>query len=136
MSSTVPGITCRVGSCQTVIPVPSVLPAADKDYRLPDGYPPVDPSIFIASADSTYTLVEQTARVIDRLRKKKELASAVMDAAQRGDKAEVTRLIRNIGVQSRLEVKFTPEGIQLIFDTESLEERCCELVVKMRWNPI
>lgn len=135
MSSNEPGITCRVGSLQSIIRVPSVRPVLGKRDRIPETYPPMDSSIFVTSAASTYSLAEQAVRVLDRLRSSHSMATAVMDAAQRGNKAEVIRLIREIGVQSRLDVKFTPDGIQIIFNTDPAAGRCCELEVKMRWNP-
>lgn len=136
MSSNELGITWRVGSNQSIVRVTPVRLKSGKSERIPDTYPPVDSSIFVSSADRTYPLAEQAAHVLDRLRKSSALATAIMDAAQRGNRTEVARLIRDIGVQSRLEVKYTPDGIQLIFNTESSESRCCELEVKMRWNPI
>ncbi|MCY9580686.1 hypothetical protein [Paenibacillus alvei] len=136
MSSNELGITYRVGSNQSIVRVTPVRPVAGKSERFPDTYPPVDSSKFVSSANSTHSLAEQAVRVLDRLRKSSTLATAIMDAAQRGNRTEVTRLIRDIGVQSRLEVKSTPDGIKLTFNTDSSESRCCELEVKMRWNPI
>lgn len=136
MSSNELGITYRVGSNQSIVRVTPVRPEAGKSTRIPDTYPPVDSSIFVSSADSTYSLAEQAVHVLDRLRKSSTLATAIMHAAQQGNKTEVTRLIRDIGVQSSLAVKYTPSGIQLIFNMDPSESRCCELEVKMRWNSI
>lgn len=135
MSSNEPGITCRVGSLQSILRVPPVRPVSGMQDRIPDTYPPMDSSIFVTSVANTYSLAEQAVRVLDRLRSSNSLATAVMDAAQRGNKTEVMRLLGEIGVQSRLDVKFTPDGIRITFNTDPTVARCCELEVKMRWNP-
>lgn len=139
MSPYVPGATYRIGSIQRIGPVQRigsvqpVRPVTQPPFR-PDEYPPVNPSLFVTSAANSHQLAQQAAKVLERIRQSKELASNIMDAAQRGNDQEVLRIIRGVGATSVLAVKFSPEGIQLIFKTEEESQSCCELVVKMRWS--
>lgn len=61
----------------------------------------------------------------------------LMGAAQKGNKAEVDKLIKTIGLKVPVQTKYTPSGITFELTTHpdpSTPMSCCTLIVHMKWG--
>ncbi|WP_318538411.1 hypothetical protein [Geobacillus thermoleovorans] len=82
--------------------------------RMPAGpYPPIDPALFSQSATTAQTLMNDAATVLKKLAESRSFAASVMSAAQEGKTDEVKRLIRSLGIRSKTDIYFNPDGIRL-----------------------
>ncbi|AGT33278.1 hypothetical protein M493_15310 [Geobacillus genomosp. 3] len=97
-------------------------------------YPPVDPAIFSQSAATAQTLMNDAGVILKRLAESRSFAATVMSAAQEGKTEEVKRLIRSLGIRSKTDVYFNPDGIRLTLSPPPGAFPCCQLVVGLRWN--
>ncbi|GAB3792439.1 hypothetical protein [Virgibacillus kimchii] len=99
-------------------------------------YPPVDPDMFFDSANAMTSLMNDAARVLDKIAGSKPFAEQIMTAAQASDKEEVERLIGTVGVDSELDINFNPNSLRLEFkeETKESEMACCRLLLTLRWQ--
>lgn len=97
-------------------------------------YPPVDPAIFSQSAATAQTLMNDAGVILKRLAESRSFAATVMSAAQEGKTEEVKRLIRSLGIRSKTDVYFNPDGIRLTLSPPPGAFPCCQFVVGLRWN--
>ena len=97
-------------------------------------YPPVNPGHLNDSANESRKLLVEASKLLDRLATSKEFATLMMEAAQRSETAEVKRLIRSIGITSRVDVDYNPDGLRLEFKGEVGGVECCRLLIALRWR--
>ncbi|MES0856083.1 hypothetical protein ABS784_07580 [Geobacillus sp. G4] len=97
-------------------------------------YPPIDPALFSQSAATAQALMNDAAAVLKKLAESRSFAASVMSAAQEGKTEEVKRLIRSLGIRSKTDVYFNPDGIRLTLSPPPGTFPCCQLVVGLRWN--
>lgn len=97
-------------------------------------FPPVNPGHLNDSANESRKLMVEASKLLDRLATSKDFATALMEAAQRSETAEVERLIRSIGITSRVDVKYNPDGLHVEFKAEVGGVECCRLVIALRWR--
>jgi hypothetical protein len=102
-------------------------------HRQPD-YPAVDANLLYQSANVTKILMKDASTVLDKLSASKEFDAQLMYAAQVSDKEEVNRLINSIGVKSKVQVHFTPDGLRLEFTSQVEPLDCCRLFIALRWR--
>ncbi|NRD77941.1 hypothetical protein HPT25_11155 [Bacillus sp. BRMEA1] len=99
-------------------------------------YPPVDTKIFASSIKSFRLLMEQGSILLDRLGDS-SFAFKMMSAAQQGNKAEVDRLVKSVGLKVPAETKFTPSGVIFTLSSQTTQQQplsCCTLAVSMKWG--
>jgi hypothetical protein len=99
-------------------------------------YPPVDVKIFSSSVNSFRLLIQQGSLLLDRLGDP-GFAHKLMDAAQRGNKKEVDRLIQSIGLKIPVATRYTPTGVIFELSTQSNPQQpvsCCTLMLTMKWR--
>ncbi len=97
-------------------------------------YPSVDPAIFSQSAATAQTLMNDAGVILKRLAESRSFASTIMSAAQEGKTEEVKSLIRSLGIRSKTDVYFNPDGIRLTLSPPPGAFPCCQLVIGLRWN--
>ena len=114
----------------------SHLPIFYPYFSLSREYPPIDTTIFSNSVKAFKNLLEQGELLIDKLADT-DFSFKVMDAAQKGNKTEVDRLIASItGLTASVKVNYTPTGVQLDITAphEGKEGDCCTLRIMMKWR--
>ena len=79
-------------------------------------------------------LMVEASKLLDRLATSKDFATALMEAAQRSEMEEVKRLIHSIGITSRVDVEYNPDGLRLEFKADVRGVECCRLLIALRWR--
>jgi hypothetical protein len=104
-------------------------------HPFPRQYPPVDVNIFTKSVKSFRLLMDQGSILLDRLGDE-DFDLKIMAAAQQGNKAEVNRLIKSIGLKVPVNTKYTPTSItfELTQPDPNTPVNCCTLAVNMKWG--
>jgi hypothetical protein len=97
-------------------------------------YPPVDPALFSQSAATAQTLMNDASTVLKKLAESKSFATSVMAAAQEGKTKEVSRMIQSLGIKSKVDLYFNPDGIRFTLSPPPGAFACCQLVIGLRWN--
>lgn len=97
-------------------------------------YPPVDPNLLYQSANETKKLMKEASIVLDKLADSKDFDTKLMYAAQASDLEEVNRLIASIGITSKVDVSYNPDGLRLTFSSQVSSTDCCRLVIALRWR--
>jgi hypothetical protein len=97
-------------------------------------YPPVDPALFSQSATAMQKLMKDASLILDKLAESKQFAYQVMSAAQESHTQEVQKLIESIGVQTKVDIYYDPDGIRLTLPAKSNQTECCRLVIALRWK--
>lgn len=99
-------------------------------------YPQVDVNIFTKSIKSYRLLMDQGSILLDRLGDE-GFDVKLMSFAQQGNKTEVDKLIKTIGLKVPVETKYTPTGITFELTAHpdpSTPVSCCTLSVHMKWG--
>lgn len=104
---------------------------SDYDYRQ---FPEVDPVVFRQSAKQFNRLIRDANKILTEISTSEPFAKEIMDAAQRSDFDKVKNLILQLGIESNLEVKFSPESLRLILRINEATENCCILNLGIRWS--
>ena len=94
--------------------------------------PNVNPDLFIKSAKFSQTLLEDAKKVVDTLAQSESFSKRVMAAAQESNKARVTAMIQQTGVQTVPDILYTPDGIRLDFHPKTGED-LCHVIVSLKW---
>ena len=97
-------------------------------------YPPIDPTLFNKSAVTMQRLMGDASRLLDRLARSRRFAHKIMSAAQESQTAEVKKLIESIGVQSKVDLYYDPDGIRITLSENIEQVECCRLVIALRWK--
>ncbi|BDG37283.1 hypothetical protein ABET52_18265 [Saccharococcus caldoxylosilyticus] len=97
-------------------------------------YPPVNPALFSQSAATAQTLMNDASTILKKLAESKSFATSVMAAAQEGKTKEVSRMIQSLGIKSKVDLYFNPDGIRLTLSPPPGAFLCCQLVIGLRWN--
>lgn len=97
-------------------------------------YPPVNSDYFNESAKSSRKLLSEASLLLNHLATSKEFGNKVMTAAQRSDTAEVTRLIRSLGITTNVVIRYNPDGFHIEFVSQVKNIDCCRLTVALRWR--
>ena len=113
---------------------PPAQPHSMQQPKSRPSFPAVNPGNLYASAKESRKLMAEASILLDRLATSKEFDAKLMNAAQRSDTAEVNRLIRSIGLTSRVNAEYNPEGLRLGLTSEVAGVECCQLSIAMRWN--
>ncbi|MCP3026540.1 hypothetical protein [Halobacillus sp. A5] len=97
-------------------------------------YEEVDPALLTESAAESKKLMKDASKVLDKIAESEEFDAQLMQAAQISDDEEVERLIKSIGVTSRLEIHYNPDSVRLEFSSSIEEIDCCKLEIALRWR--
>lgn len=99
-------------------------------YRF-QSLPTVRPNQFKNSAQTMKGLLKDAERMTEAIHSSNELASSIMQAAQKSDKVRVKRLLQAYIRNSNFDLHFTPDGlIVLLVD---LSRKCCQLQLSFLW---
>jgi hypothetical protein len=97
-------------------------------------YPPVDPTLFSQSAIAMQKLMKDGSLILKKLAESKEFAFKIMSAAQESDTKKVQQLIDSIGIQSKVDIYYNPDGIRLTLSSKDEQIDCCKLAISLRWK--
>ncbi|WP_173916869.1 hypothetical protein [Halobacillus sp. Marseille-Q1614] len=97
-------------------------------------YRQVDAELLHGSAVESKKLMKDASLVLDMLADSKEFDEQLMQAAEQSNEQEVKRLIDSIGVSSKVEVHYNPDGLRLEFSSQLHGVDCCKLLIALRWR--
>lgn len=79
-------------------------------------------------------LLKDAESMTEAIHSSNELASSIMQAAQKSDKVQVRRLLQVYIKNSNFDLHFTPDG--LIVMLVDLSRRCCQLQLSFLWGEL
>ncbi|MBA2871511.1 hypothetical protein HNQ85_001781 [Anoxybacillus calidus] len=97
-------------------------------------YPPIDTTLFNQSIIAMQKLMKDASLILKKLAESKEFAFKVMSAAQESHTKEVKQLIESIGIQSKVDIYYNPDGIRLTLSSKAGQIECCKLAISLRWK--
>lgn len=97
-------------------------------------YPPVDPALFSQSATTAQLLMKDASIILAKFAQSKSFATTIMSLAQAGKTKQVQQMIQSLGIRSKVDIYFNPDGIRLTLSPSSAAAGCCQLVIGLRWN--
>jgi hypothetical protein len=115
-------------------PLPYHQPINYHPYPALRQYPQVDANLLYQSANETKKLMHDASLVLEKLSVSKEFDAELMYAAQMSDVQKVKRLIHSIGVSSKVDIHFNPDGLRLEFNSGVQPLDCCRLMISLRWR--
>ncbi len=77
--------------------------------------------------------MRQANKLVEKISTSKEFAYELMNEAQLSNAAKVEELIKSTGITMKVEISFTPTGIQIKLDNAEIQGRCCQLVMLLHW---
>ncbi|MGQ7865403.1 inner spore coat protein [Bacillus sp. FSL W8-0920] len=103
------------------VPYPALQgPAMSRAYsRTPMTFPPVDAHSFQRAAKESARLVADASLITQQISSSLSFAQQIMEAAERSDSASVIRMLKQIGVKSGIDIRFSPEGIRIYLSLAS-----------------
>ncbi|MDM5299320.1 inner spore coat protein [Bacillus pumilus] len=113
------------------VPYPTLqVPAINNVYpRAPITYPPVDAHSFQRAAKESMRLVADASLITQQISSSLAFAQRIMRAAEHSDTASVIRILKQIGVKSNVDIRFSPEGIRIFLSLTS-----SRLLLLLRWE--
>ncbi|MGX9290591.1 inner spore coat protein [Bacillus sp. A015] len=87
--------------------------------RTPMTFPPVDAHPFQRSAKESARLVADASLITQQISSSLSFAKRMMEAAERADTTSVIRMLKQIGVKSNIDIRFSPEGIRIYLSMTS-----------------
>ncbi len=101
-------------------------------YRRPQ-FPVVDPTTFTHSV-TAFQKISTEADIVLKKFGEPGFAVKLMSAAQAGNKQEVDRLMKSIGVSTPITTTYTPTGILLTIHGNAQGAQCCTLTMFLKWG--
>ncbi|UCZ70217.1 inner spore coat protein [Bacillus pumilus] len=103
------------------VPYPALqVPAMSHAYpRTPMTFPPVDAHSFQRAAKESARLVADASLITQQISSSLSFAQRIMEAAERSDSTSVIRMLKQIGVKSGIDIRFSPEGIRIYLSLTS-----------------
>ncbi|WP_143414498.1 hypothetical protein [Halobacillus massiliensis] len=95
---------------------------------------PADGELLQSSAGQMKKLMSDASIVLDRLASSQAFDAQLMQAAEQSNSEEVKQLINSIGVGSKVDVYFNPDGLRLEFSSQVSGVDCCKLRIALRWR--
>nr|WP_257215573.1 inner spore coat protein [Bacillus pumilus] len=87
--------------------------------RAPMTFPPVDAHSFQRSAKESARLVADASLITQQISSSLSFAQRMMEASERADTTSVIRMLKQIGVKSNIDIRFSPEGIRIYLSLTS-----------------
>lgn len=97
-------------------------------------YPTVDPTKFMSSAKEMEIIMHDASILLTKMASSRQFSFEFMGAAQEGKQDKIQNMLKSTGVRRIPKVSYTPDGLFLHFESNSGNEKCCELSVKLRWG--
>lgn len=98
-------------------------------------YPPVNIEQFQKSLGAYQQLVKDGELLLNKLHDSPDLVYRLMHHAQAGNHSEVEKIIKETGVPTVVETKYTPTSVTFRLFAEAPEQsRCCTLTMNLRWG--
>lgn len=99
-------------------------------------YPEVDPTTLSESVDEFQVLMQQGELLLNRL-SDTTFSKQLMEAAQKGNQAEVDRLIHTIdGLYVPVQINYSPSGAIFNLQSPAVSKgaECCTLHMTLKWG--
>lgn len=93
-----------------------------------------DATFFSESAVAFKQLITGATVILDKLAGSKDFAHNVMDAAQKNETDKVDQLIKSTGVTKAFQIKYNPDGINILLVSQVENIDCCKLTMALRWR--
>ncbi|KOP80057.1 hypothetical protein AN957_22465 [Cytobacillus solani] len=97
-------------------------------------YQNVDPGMFMTSAKDMAIIMKEASHLLAEMAKSKKFSFDLMTAAQQSKMEKVEQLIKSTGIKVIPKVTYTPDGLNLHFDSGKDYNDCCKLTLKLRWS--
>ena len=95
--------------------------------------PSANPDLFMKSAKLSQLLLNDAQKVMHTFSNSQPFAKRLMTAAQESNKAIVTAMIRQTGIQNIPEIIYNPDGIRFDFHPK-IDEDLCHVIVSLKWR--
>ncbi|WP_353854684.1 inner spore coat protein [Bacillus sp. Bos-x628] len=92
-------------------------------------FPLADAHSFQRAAKESTRLVEDATLITRQIASSLSFAQRIMQAAEQSDTTSVIRLLKQIGVKSNIDIRFSPEGIRIYLSLSS-----SRLFLLLRWG--
>jgi len=97
-------------------------------------FPEVNPEMFMSSAKEMEVLMKNASRLLAVMASSRKFSLQLMNAAQDSKLKEVENMIHSTGITVQPKVSYTPDGLNLHFDSSKPNDDCCKLTLKLRWK--
>ncbi|ASF39423.1 hypothetical protein CEH05_09910 [Halobacillus halophilus] len=97
-------------------------------------YPEINTELFMKSAEQMKGLLKEADVLMDHITNSSEWTAELMKAAQQSNKSEVIQLLKSTGVQSKMDVSYTPDGLNIMLYTSVGDLDCGHLRISIRWR--
>lgn len=97
-------------------------------------YPEVDPGMFMSSAKAMAILMKDASHLLAKMAESKKFSFDLMTAAQQSNMAKVKQMIQSTGIKMIPKVTYTPDGLNLHFESGKDYNDCCNLILTLRWS--
>ncbi|WP_102274013.1 hypothetical protein [Cytobacillus massiliigabonensis] len=97
-------------------------------------YPDVDPGMFMTSAKDMAIIMKDASHLLAEMAKSRKYSFDLMTAAQQSKMDKVEQMIKSTGIKIIPKVTYTPDGLNLHFDSGKDYNDCCKLALKLRWS--
>ncbi len=97
-------------------------------------YPPIDPGKFMVSAKNMKNLMNDASLLLAKMAGSRRFSLELMSSAQAADQKKIENMIKSTGVVLVPDVKYTPDGLILTFESGDKYQECCSLKLNLRWQ--
>lgn len=79
-------------------------------------------------------IMKDASQLLTRMADSRKFSYDLMSAAQASQQDKVLALIKSTGIQQIPTIKYTPDGLQLHFESVHMGKKCCHLSLFLRWS--
>lgn len=97
-------------------------------------FPPVDPTIFMKSANKSQELLEDAQKVSTQVSKSQAFSKQIIEAAQESKKDKVKQMLSTLDLKNRSEVYYNPDGIIITLKPKEPHNNCCKVTLALKWQ--
>lgn len=97
-------------------------------------FPTVNPTILMNSAKKSTELLSDAQKVTEGVYSSHDFSKQLMEAAQQSKTETVRQLIKSLALQNHSEIKYNPDGIQIILSPKDVSNNCCVVSLSLKWN--
>lgn len=94
---------------------------------------PVNPKMFMDSAKKMNPLLKDAEVLMRHISNTEPFARKLMDAAQHSKLNEVNKMIAQIGIKSKSDIRINPSALILILSPKNDPLDCCQVELRIRW---
>ncbi|MEH6943264.1 hypothetical protein [Bacillus sp. JJ722] len=115
-----------------MIPQPLCYPANIRHRVIT--YPPVDPTIFMKSANKIQELLEDAHKLSAQVSKSHAFSKQIIEAAQESKTDKIKQLLSTLALKNRSDIYYNPDGIIITLKPKDPHNNCCTVSVSLKWQ--